>query len=135
MKSILKNLSLCFSAGAIGGLANALAIWLHGLLGLPAFLGVSIAPALDPHYLYAKLVWGGIWGALLFIPVAVKSPWLKGLLISIAPTLVQLLIVFPLHVYKGVLGLDLGALTPVFVIFYNAIWGIAAAYWYHAVSE
>jgi len=27
------------------------------------------------------------------------------------------------------LGLDLGTLTPLFVLFFNAIWGLTAALW------
>ena len=51
----------------------------------------------------------------------------KGAIISIFPTLVQLLVVFPLKAHKGYLGLDLGMYTPMFVIFFNLVWGIVAA--------
>jgi hypothetical protein len=135
MNVSLKNLSLSFSAGGLGGLINALAVWLFGLLGISAALGVQIAPELKQPFLYQKIVWGGIWGALLLIPLMRKNPWLRGLIISFAPTLVQLFIVFPFQLNKGVMGLDLGALTPVFVIFYNALWGISAAFWFHATTE
>jgi len=30
---------------------------------------------------------------------------------------------------KGVGGLALGALTPLFVLFFNAVWGVVAAWW------
>jgi hypothetical protein len=53
----------------------------------------------------------------------------RGVLFSLAPTLVQLFLVFPLMAHKGVLGLQLGYLTPLLVIFYNAIWGLAAGLW------
>jgi hypothetical protein len=36
--------------------------------------------------------------------------------------------VFPLKADKGVMGLDLGVFTPLFVIFFNAVWGLVAAY-------
>jgi hypothetical protein len=52
----------------------------------------------------------------------------QGLLLSLGPTLVQLFIVFPLKADKGVMGLDLGVFTPLFVIFFNAVWGLVAAY-------
>jgi hypothetical protein len=50
------------------------------------------------------------------------------LIFSLGPSLVQLFIFFPLR-EKGLLGLELGSLTPVFVLLFNAIWGIVAALW------
>jgi hypothetical protein len=135
MVSILKKISLCFSAGALGGLLNGLSVWLFGALGIAAALGVHIAPELTPPFLYSKITWGGIWGALLLLPPADRSPWLQGLVISIAPTLVQLLVVFPLKMDAGILGLGLGAPTPLLVFFYNALWGMAAAYWFRATGD
>ena len=40
----VKEVSLAFAAGAVGGLANGLAIWLFGLIGINQLLGVAIAP-------------------------------------------------------------------------------------------
>ena len=54
---------------------------------------------------------------------------MRGLIFSLDPTLVQLFVVFPMKVNKGVMGLDLGALTPVAVVVFNAIRGITAAIW------
>jgi len=51
----------------------------------------------------------------------------KGAIISIFPTLVQLLVVFPLKAGKGYFGMDLGMYTPAFVVFFNLIWGVVAA--------
>ncbi|MCA1734167.1 MAG: hypothetical protein LC732_11260, partial [Acidobacteria bacterium] len=62
------------------------------------------------------------------LPFAAKSPFAKGILLSIAPTLVQLLVIFP-QGRGGWLGFQLGPLTPLLVIFFNAIWGITAAYY------
>lgn len=134
MKSIAQKLTLFFAAGCLGGLLNSLAVWLFGLLGITIALGVSIAPQLTPAWLYPRIVWGGLWGFLFFIPVLTYKPLLKGLLLSLGPTLVQLFVVFPLKAQKGTMGLDLGTLTPVFVILFNAVWGIVAAYWIDYVS-
>lgn len=135
MKSILQKLTLFFAAGCLGGLVNSLAVWLFGLLGITTSLGVSIAPQFTPAWLYPRIVWGGLWGFLFFLPGLTYNPFLKGLLLSIGPTLVQLFVVFPLKAQKGMMGLDLGALTPIFVILFNAIWGVVAAYWIDFVSE
>jgi hypothetical protein len=43
--------------------------------------------------------------------------------------LVQLFIIFPKVADKGFLGIELGALTPVFVLIFNAIWGLVTALW------
>ena len=46
----------------------------------------------------------------------------------------QLFLVFPLMAHKGVLGLQLGYLTPLLVVFFNAIWGYAAGWWLNWVA-
>jgi hypothetical protein len=38
-------------------------------------------------------------------------------------------VIFPYQLNKGMMGLDLGTLTPLFVLFFNAVWGVAAALW------
>ena len=129
MKLTMKNLSLVFMAGLWGGLLNCLAVWLFGWLGIAQALGVHIAPPLTTALLYPKLVWGGLWGLLFLVPLGRLSLPVRGLLFSLGPSLVQLFLVFPFQAHKGVLGLQLGTLTPVFVLFYNAVWGLGAAWW------
>lgn len=125
----VRKLSLLFAGGALGGLANSLVVWLFGTLGLAAALGVAIAPPLTRPWLYQRLVWGGIWGLAFLLPLF-RGRWLlKGLIVSLGPTLVQLLLIFPYQAYKGMLGFDLGPLTPLLVVFYNAVWGWTAALW------
>lgn len=126
MEQILNQASIYFSAGTVGGLANALIIWVFGVIGIPKALGVGIAPQFNPGYLYPKLVWGGIWGMVFFIPNMPTNIYILALIASLFPTLVQLFLVFPFKAKKGFLGLELGILTPIFVIFYNFIWGLAA---------
>jgi len=124
----MKKLLICFGAGCLGGLVNSLAVWIFGAYGITGRFGVSLAPALTPGWLYPRIVWGGIWGILFLLPLLNARPFSKGLLLSIFPTLVQLLIVFPLKAGKGYLGLDLGILTPLFVILFNMVWGVVAAF-------
>ena len=129
MNHVAKNMSLFFTAGCLGGLFNSIVVWLFGVIGITQALGVSIAPPLTPAWLYPRIVWGGLWGFLFFLPVVNERILLKGILLSIGPTLVQLFIVFPVQAGKGMLGFDLGILTPVFVIVFNMVWGLAAALW------
>ncbi len=127
MNKLTRKVLLVFAAGAAGGLANSLVVWFFGLLGITGTLGVSIAPALTPQWLYPRIVWGGIWGVLFLLPLYEERPVSRGFILSLGPTLVQLFIVFPLKAGKGVMGLDLGLLTPLFVLFFNFVWGVKTA--------
>ncbi len=131
----LTKLSLAYAAGTVGGLANGLVVWLFGYLGITALMGVRIAPALTADMLYPRLVWGGLWGFLFLLPFLETSPVLRGIVFSIAPSLVQLFIVFPSKIPDGMLGLPLGAATPLFVLFFNIVWGIIASYWFHILVK
>ncbi len=125
----LNKVSLVFAAGCFGGLLNSLAVWIFGEAGITASLGVSIAPRLSAAWLYPRLVWGGIWGILFLLPFMKRRLFSKGLVLSLGPSLVQLFLVFPIKANKGVMGLDLGTLTPLLVLIFNAVWGLAAAIW------
>lgn len=129
MKKTTEKISDVFSAGALGGLLNGLAVWLFGAVGITGALGVKIAPQLSAPFLYPRVVWGGIWGLAFLLPFLRDRFFLKGLILSLGPTLVQLFVVFPVKAQKGLMGLDLGSLTPLLVILFNAVWGLGAAYW------
>jgi hypothetical protein len=129
MTSIFRTLSLVFAAGCVGALVNSLAVWLFGDLGISAKLGVKITPKLTPGWLYPRIVWGGLWGSLFLLPLLRRSWLVRGLLYSLGPSLVMFYIVFPMKANKGMFGLALGSLTPVLVLFYNAVWGVTAALW------
>jgi hypothetical protein len=119
MNKLTRNILLVFSAGCAGGLANSIVVWVFGLLDITTSLGVNIAPTLTPAWLYPRIVWGGIWGFLFLIPLLHHNHLLRGAFFSLGPTIVQLFIVFPLKAHKGVMGLDLGILTPLFVLFFS----------------
>ena len=130
MNLTMRNLSLVFVAGCWGALWNSLAVWLCGVSGdRPRPWGSISPPPLTPAFLYPRLVWGGLWGLLFLLPGGRWSFPARGLLFSLAPTLVQLFLVFPLMAHKGVMGLQLGVLTPLMVVFYNAVWGYAVGWW------
>jgi hypothetical protein len=123
----VKKLLVYFGAGCLGALINSLVVWGAGESGVAHALGVAVAPALTKGWIYPRIVWGGIWAVLFFLPLANSRPCLKGALLSQGPTLVQLLYIFPYQAQKGFLGLELGALTPVLVLIYNWVWGVVAA--------
>jgi hypothetical protein len=135
IRNLARKISLVFAAGCLGGLINSLAVWIFGEMGITSAMGVKIAAKLSPLWLYPRLIWGGIWGLLFLLPLMPKSLFARGLIVSIGPTLVQLLVVFPMRANRGMLGLDLGLLTPVFVVVVNAIWGWTAAIWLKSVGK
>lgn len=112
----IEQVSLYLSAGAIGALVNSLVVWLSGATKLTALLGASLAPDLTPSWLYQRISWGAIWGLLFFFPIGIRgnrrrSLILRGLLVSLGPTLAQLFFFFPAS-GKGLLGLQLGVTVP-----------------------
>lgn len=123
----MKKFLFCFAAGCLGALANSLTVWIFGHFGITQHFHVHIAPALTPAWLYPRIVWGGIWGWLFLLPMMDAKAFKKGLFLSLFPTLVQLLVVFPIQAKKGYFGLELGMLTPVFVVFFNAVWGVVTS--------
>jgi hypothetical protein len=135
MEIFLRRISLLFSAGALGGLTNSVALWALGRFGVTAMIGVKMDPKLVPMWLYPRIVWGGLWGLLFLIPMFKHSPFKRGVLVSLAPTVMQLFVLFPFRAYKGYLGLELGTMTPVLVVILNAVWGITAAYWLSLLGE
>lgn len=135
MKRLLRKSTILFSAGCLGGIVNSLVVWIFGAKGITASLGVKIAPDLTATWLYPRMVWGGIWGFLFLLPLLRKSIYWQGLLYSLGPTLVQLFVVFPAKTGKGMMGLELGGLTPLFVVFFNAVWGVSTAMWLRLVKE
>ncbi len=136
MKSIrytLTQASLLFTAGAVGGITETLLVWLSGKAGIPAALGVNLAPELSTAWLYSTTVWGGLWGFLFFLPFFRRACVLRGFVYSLVPAGIQLFILFPKS-GAGIMGLNLGALTPVLIVLYIAVWGITASYWVKIVA-
>ena len=123
----MKKLLIFFAAGCLGAFANSIAVWLFGDIGITTLFGVSIAPSLTPGWLYPRIVWGGIWGLLFVLPMMQSKLLSKGAVLSLFPTAVQLFVVFPLKADKGMAGLDLGLYTPLFVVFFNWVWGVVTA--------
>jgi hypothetical protein len=123
----MKKLLVVFAAGCLGALANSLVVWQFGEMGINRAMGVSITPTLTPAWLYPRIVWGGLWGLLFILPMLQSRLLLKGMLLSLFPTAVQLFVVFPLKAHKGIAGIELGLYTPLLVLFFNGVWGLTTA--------
>ena len=123
----MKKLLIFFAAGCVGALVNSITIWAFGYYGITKVLDVSIAPALSSNWLYPRIVWGGIWGLLFILPMLDSKLLRKGSILSLFPTAVQLFVIFPFKAHKGMAGPELGLYTPLLVLFFNWVWGIATA--------
>lgn len=135
MSRVFIKLTILFSSGCVGGIINSLVVWFLGARGVTAALGVKIAPDLTPTWLYPRIVWGGIWGFLFLLPFLRKSLFWRGFLFSLGPTIAQLFVVFPAKASSGMMGLGLGDLTPLLVLFFNAVWGVSTAIWLRLAKE
>ena len=134
LKSWKIKLTLVFASGCLGGLLNSLTVWLFGITGITALFGVAIAPTFTPTWLYPRIVWGGLWGFLFLGNSWNKNSFYRSFLYSLFPTFVQLFIIFPLSTHQGLMGLELGGLTPIFVLLFNYIWAVSTALWLKSQS-
>lgn len=123
----MNKILVFFAAGCLGALANSLAVWFFGDFGITSLFGVSISPSLTPEWLYPRIVWGGLWGLVFVLPIFKSNLFLKGTVLSLFPTIVQLFVVFPFKANKGMAGLELGLYTPLLVLFFNWVWGVVTA--------
>ena len=123
----MRKAFIYFAAGCIGALANSLVVWQFGAHGITSSFGVSIAPYLSADWFYPRIVWGGLWGLLFLLPMLQSKAVLRGTVLSLFPTAFQLFFVFPMMAHKGIGGLDLGLWTPLFVLFFNWVWGVVTA--------
>lgn len=123
MVSLLRKSSILFALGAFSGLVTALVIWIAGLAGVTGLFGVAIAPPLTPEFIYPKIVWGGLWGWLGFLPLIATGWMLRGILVSLIPSAVAWFYFLPAD-GAGLLGLSLGLLTPLVMLVFTMVWGL-----------
>ena len=133
MNAFARRLSLAFAAGAVGGVASSLALWLLGASGLAQALDVRIAPALAPAWLVPRAVWGGLYGLLFLLPLAGQRWVVQGLALSLVPSLFHLVAHLPDAAGAPVAGREHAAAAAVLLV--NAAWGLAAAAWLHATGR
>jgi len=129
---MLRKLSLAYVSGTVAALVACLVFWLLGRDGATAWMGVALAPRLTSGWLYTRLIFGGLFGLLLVLPVLPNRLPLRGILISLAPTAYILLVLFP-RIGRGLFGFGYGALTPLLIGGLCLLWGLLAAGWYRLV--
>ena len=129
MTALLRRVSLAFAAGAAGGVAASLALWLAVASGLAGALEVRVAPAFAAAWLGPRVLWGGLWGLLLLLPLAAQRPLAQGALLSLVPSLFHFFAHLPHDAGASVLGPEGGVAAGLGVLAVNAVWGVAAAAW------
>ncbi|EPR35664.1 hypothetical protein dsat_2005 [Alkalidesulfovibrio alkalitolerans DSM 16529] len=127
--SLLQRIALAYLAGTIGGLANSLMNWAGFASGLAQLLGNPLVPAFTAAWLYPRLVWGGLWGLLFLTPFMTERPVVRGLVLSALPSAAMLFLFLPMQ-GQGILGLEMGYGTPLFVIACNLAWGLFAGFFW-----
>lgn len=123
------SLALGLLGGILGALANTAAVWLFGNAGITGLFGVAISGDVTPFDWAARTWYGGLWGVALGVLLPVvpgRGAVARGALFSLLPTLYMWFKVFPLDRGAGFFGFELGLLTPLFVLFFNLIWGLVA---------
>ena len=123
MKAI-KKVFYVFIAGGLGGLTNSIAVWSLGNLGITPALGFGMSPEWSLEWLLRRIFASTLWGIIFLIPIYEKAPIKKGAVLSILPWLSSVLIVFPMRMDVGFFGLGLGFGTPLWTLFFAAVWGV-----------
>lgn len=128
LKKLMQNLSFAFSAGAFGAILMCALMWALGDKGIPQSVGVNIAPHPTLAWIYPQLIWGGAFGTLFLFPFFGSTLAKQVLIITLIPTALQLFWWLP-ESGHGYLGVNLGALTPLFYLGYSLTWAIGAGIW------
>jgi hypothetical protein len=123
----MKNILLVFAAGCLGALIQIAAMNLANHYGLIHSLGVQLSSSYSPHWIYPRIVWGGLWGFIFLLPLLASSVFLRSIVLCLIPTAAQLFIFYPFYENKGVAGMSLGMLTPFVVLFFYWLWAFTTA--------
>ena len=121
---MVRRLASAYFAGAVAALAATLALWLAEQAELLSALDVGLRASLD-WYLLADDI---LWGSLCALGLPPLRRWIPGitrpaLALSLAPAGAELFVFLPAEHYE-MLGVGLGALTPVVVLAQWLVWGL-----------
>lgn len=123
---MIKSITVGFTSGTIGGMANVLFLSIIALIGLQSFVDPGNITTFKP-FLYKQMVWGGLWGiimALIFMP---KNWLLRGIIFALITTTVVFFYVLPSK-GLGIAGLERGINIPFLVLGANLSWGIVTSF-------
>ncbi len=129
---MLRKLSLAYTSGTVAALMACLVLWILGREGVNAWLGVSLRAGVTMAWLAPRLIFGGLCGLFLALPVLPRRLSLQAFLIGLVPAVYSLLVFFP-RTGRGLFGFGYGALTPLLIGGLCLLWGLFAAVWYRLV--
>jgi len=121
---MIKTLMFVFLAGGLGGLTSGLLVWALGAGGITPVLGFTMVPELTFGWMFRRVFASAIWGIIFLIPGYRNSPVIKGIALGILPWLSSILIILPYRMNVGFFGLELGLGTPIWTLFFGAVWGV-----------
>lgn len=127
MRNRLREISILYAAGCVGGLASLVTLSGFRAYGIASVLGVSVPYPWAVSVFYPRIVWGGLWALLFLLRFFPGSIFQRAVLLSLIPSAFELFVVFPFFTGSGLLGWELGMWTPLFVLVANAVWGLATA--------
>lgn len=132
---VIRSLSAGYSGGAFGALISSLSLWAAGSAGLTASFGVAIHPDLSLGWLAPRILLGSLFGlGFRWTAQRVSGTLRAGLVLSLAPSAFELFYRLP-GAGNQMLGVGLGALTPIVVLMENAVWGLVLARAVSALGE
>src|SRR5258705_11127645 len=124
---MLRKFAGPYAAGALAALLTTLVLWVAVRARLGAVIDVQLGKlfpgGLDPLWVGWRVLEGSLFA--LALPLARGrglTPVRAGLVISLLPSLRALFLQLPNAGY-GMLGVQLGPLTPVVVLAANGLWG------------
>jgi hypothetical protein len=124
---MLRKFAGPYAAGALAALLTTLVLWVAVRAKLGSVIDVQLGKlfpgGLEPHWVGWRVLEGSLFG--LALPLARGrglTPVRAGLVVSLLPSLRELFLQLPGAGY-GMLGVQLGALTPIVVLGANAFWG------------
>jgi hypothetical protein len=124
---MLRRFAGPYAAGALAALLTAVVLWIAVRADLGKLVDVQLSrlfPAgLELGLLGRRVLEGSLFAlALPFVRSRGLSAVRAGLVVSLLPSLRELFLRLP-HLGYGMLGVGLGALTPIVVLAANAFWG------------
>lgn len=135
MKKQVNKLCIAYAAGTIGALANAAFIAVIAMMGINVIFDMVAFSSLSFGWLFPRMIWGGIFALFLLAPTLGKRWIVRGLLVSIVPTIIA---IYAMPVLQGgmteALKLEITLMILVITYLFNCVWGLVASYLYSELA-
>jgi hypothetical protein len=127
----LRNLTVGFGSGVVGAFGLFGAGWVTAQIGLRGLFGLSAGnPLAFPGDYYRPMIWGGVWGLLLALPLFTRLWWFRGIVLGLLATAA-----IPLYFNTALQQNPALIRIVIYAAILNVIWGLVAAGWYRLVAR